>query len=179
MIKKETGHNKVRSSNISPVDYNKYCIQSVANIMSAVPHDEHQAMEYLQNGNYASNSVKFNWEIITTEEVMNSINSLSLSRSQDAYGLSNYFVKNTIYVYFTPLTMLFNLCLLQGIFPKCLKISRVTPIHKKGDLKDLKNYRPICSVPIISKIFEIIISKQLVAYLEYQNILSPMQFGFR
>lgn len=68
---------------------------------------------------------------------------------------------------------------MEGIFPNCLKTSIVVPIHKKGDPKDPKNYRPIALVPIFSKIIEKIMLKQLVSYFETNNLICENQFGFR
>ena len=47
-----------------------------------------------------------------------------------------------------------------GIFPEKLKIAKVIPIHKKGSLNDISNYRSIALLPSISKILEKIICKQ-------------------
>ena len=55
----------------------------------------------------------------------------------------------------------------------------MTPLYKKGDRKNLGNYRPVSSVPIFSKIIESVIYKQLVSYFIHFNLLLPMQFGFR
>ena len=67
----------------------------------------------------------------------------------------------------------------SAIFPSGLKISKVLPIFKKGDVNSLNNYRPISRLPAISKIFERIIYDQLYAYFDNNNILSEEQYGFR
>ncbi len=41
------------------------------------------------------------------------------------------------------------------------------------------NYRPISLLPVLSKVLEKIASEQLMHYLETNNYLSPLQFGFR
>jgi len=43
----------------------------------------------------------------------------------------------------------------------------------------LDNYRPISILPVVSKVFERILYKQLVEYLDAENLLSEHQFGFR
>ena len=55
----------------------------------------------------------------------------------------------------------------------------MTPIFKSGDRTDLSNYRPISILPLLSKVFEKIVYKQIYEYLEQKNILFNNQFGFR
>ena len=43
----------------------------------------------------------------------------------------------------------------------------------------LDNYRPISILPVVSKVFERILHKQLVEYLDVESLLSEHQFGFR
>ena len=74
---------------------------------------------------------------------------------------------------------LINRCFLNGEFPQCLKVARVTPIYKGNDHSDVSNYRPISVVPVLSKIFEKIIYKQLYTYIEKHDILFKYQYGFR
>ena len=72
-----------------------------------------------------------------------------------------------------------NLSFRTGIFPDCLKLARVTPIPKGGDSTNAGNYRPISVLPIVSKIFEKVVYKQLYTYFEQNNILYEHQYGFR
>ena len=53
-------------------------------------------------------------------------------------------------------------------------------IHKpEKDLHDPKSYRPICLLELFIKLFEKIIAQRLLYFLEYNNILTEQQFGFR
>lgn len=78
-----------------------------------------------------------------------------------------------------PLTHIFQLCLANGIFPKLLKKSVVTPIFKAGEKNCVNNYRPISVLTGLSKILEKIINIRLMKYLEENRLLSDSQFGFR
>ena len=53
------------------------------------------------------------------------------------------------------------------------------PIHKRGDSRTPSNYRPISILPYLSKIFEKIVYYRLLNHFANNNILSPVQFGFR
>lgn len=64
-------------------------------------------------------------------------------------------------------------------FPTALKLGVVTPVHKSGDKQQITNYRPICILPTISKIYEKIIAEQLINHLNSFALLNPLQFGFR
>ena len=73
--------------------------------------------------------------------------------------------------------MIFQNCLLSGIFPDNWKMSNVCPIHKK-ECKNLKgNYRPISLLIILSKILEKIIFDCLYIYFTKHNLLVSCQFG--
>ena len=78
-----------------------------------------------------------------------------------------------------PLTKLFNQSIKEGIYPTCFKIVKLIPVLKKGDHGDLNNYRPIALIPVISKIFELLLKNQLEEYFESNYLLVAEQFGFR
>ena len=54
----------------------------------------------------------------------------------------------------------------KGAYPDSLKEAIVTPSFKKGDLLDKENYRPVSILPLLSKIFEKLIYKQLSNYIK-------------
>ena len=66
----------------------------------------------------------------------------------------------------------FNKC----VFPDSLKIANITPTHKKDEPTDKENYRAGSVLPLLLKVFEILLYDQLSQYLEkYLNTLC----GFR
>ena len=77
------------------------------------------------------------------------------------------------------LTMIINQSLCTGIFPNRLKIAKVLPLFKKGDIYYFDNYRPISLLPTVSKIFEKVVYKQLYDYFSKNSLIYKSQYGFR
>ena len=78
-----------------------------------------------------------------------------------------------------PLQMLFIQSLESGIIPECLKRAAIVPIYKSGDKSLPSNYRPISLTPILMKIFERVIRKQVTQFLTERGYLNSSQHGFR
>ena len=72
-----------------------------------------------------------------------------------------------------------NTCLLQADFQPSWKHSLVHPLFKTGDPSNPSNYRPISIIPVISKVVERLVQRQLYHYLSSNHLLSPNQHGFR
>ena len=68
---------------------------------------------------------------------------------------------------------------LTGQFPSVLKIAKVIPIHKKQSKVDYANYRPISLLSNIEKIIEKLMYKRLSNFLDINNLIYSLQFGFR
>ena len=66
-----------------------------------------------------------------------------------------------------------------GIIPKVYKEQFITPVYKKGNKTEPSNYRPVSLTSHMIKIFERIVRKNLVHFLENNNIFSAKQHGFR
>jgi len=56
-------------------------------------------------------------------------------------------------------------------------MSKIIPIHKKDEVTNKKNYRPVSVLPAIYKLFEKVMFDQLYASLEPSTISSNMS-GF-
>ena len=60
-----------------------------------------------------------------------------------------------------------------------MKVSKIKPLFKKGDVTLLNNYRPISLLPCLSKIFERVLFNQLYDYFDRNDLLTLHQYGFR
>ena len=88
-------------------------------------------------------------------------------------------MKQCIDSYIDPLTLLINQSIQQGVFLAELKIARVIPLYKGDNNQLIHNYRPISVFPFFSRIFEKIVFKYVIRFLDDNNILYEYQFGFR
>ena len=115
---------------------------------------------------------------VTVDEVIGVVQKLKNTK-YDINSISVKALKHNICVLGLPVATLINMIFSQGIFPDVLKIARVTPIYKKGNEKDMNNYRPISILPLFSKIVEKCIKSRLEKFLNNNSLLSSTQYGFR
>ena len=103
-------------------------------------------------------------------------------KNSSAFGLDNIdtFAVKLIKTEIVPaLTHIINLSISSQKFPQYWKSSKIIPLHKKEDLLNPKNYRPVAIVPIFSKVLERIIFNQLVQYLQENELLHPNHHAYR
>jgi len=122
---------------------------------------------------------EFNFRFVDAKEVEKVINSLKNKNSLGHDDIPVKVIKISKHYLSKVLSHLINSSFVSGIFPKQLKKSKVISIHKKSDNKTKSNYRPISILPIISKIYEKIVSNQFTNYLEENRIFNNIQHGFR
>lgn len=118
-------------------------------------------------------------EPVTELEVLEAINNLKNSNSTGYDNLSVKIIKQCASLIAKPLCHIINQCFIDGCFPSLLKISKVICLHKKGDINEISNYRPISLLSVFSKIFEKLLATRIIKFLEKNKIFSPNQHGFR
>lgn len=116
---------------------------------------------------------------VSVSEVHNALKKLDRSKAAGPDQIEPFFLKLAADFIAEPLSQIFNLSLISKNIPKIWKSAFVTPLLKGGEPTNVNNYRPISKLCILAKLFERIISDQLKEFLESNNILSPLQSGFR
>jgi hypothetical protein len=185
LIKKEASiSSKNVSSEISPEEFNDHLVNistsyDFCNDVQQIPSNINCSILGRQLCNSQNINKQLKLQETTLASIVLAVKSLKSTRSEDIYGLSSHLLKHIIDIIHEPLGVLINHSPIQGFFPDCLKRAVIVPVYKKGDKKDLGNYRPIALLPVLSKVFELILKEQLNNHLNKFDIIHDSQFGFR
>ena len=170
---------KVTNRRVIANEFNKYFVSLASNLNEAyndfgglVVNNLSSFCDYLPRS--SSSSIFLN--DCTTDEVSKIISELKNGKSSD---IPIHVVKSSSKVIAPILSVLYNECMRDGVFPDELKIGKITPIYKKDNEELLKNYRPVSTLAVFGKIFEKIIYNRLYSFLQSQNTIYENQFGFR
>jgi len=79
------------------------------------------------------------------------------------------------------LVELFNRSMDSGTVPTVFKAAYITPLLKKPSLDpaDVKSYRPISNLSVLSKLLERLVARQLLGYLTAAKLLPDVQSAYR
>ena len=158
--------------------FNVYFANIGKNLASEIEQNITDNADYTQYVSTPLTETKLQFKRIT-DDTQRAIDKLENKSSSGHDGISNKLLKLLKIELSKSLTLIINQMITTGIFPDSFKISKITPLFKKGDVSMLSNYRPISLLPTISKIFERILYNQLYDYFNSNNLLAEEQYGFR
>ena len=119
----------------------------------------------------------FTIPLISASDVKNILRSLEPSTSTGSDNIPAVFIIRCADDLSKPIADLFNLSLLRGEYPTILKKDNVIPIYKrKGSKSEVISYRAISLQPILAKIFEGFVNKELRHHVT--NMIIDNQHGF-
>ena len=121
-----------------------------------------------------------NFRLLTADDVVKAVRELPdkhCIRDPMATGLFKQ-VAEVIAPFFVEL---FNRSLSEGSVPSVFRAAYVTPLLKKPDLdsSDVKSYRPISNLSVLSKLLERLVARQLLDYLNGARLLPSLQSAYR
>ena len=126
MSGKEKNSNSLNLSNGDAEHFNEY----FANISARLTQSKPNCMEI----NVIRQQQSLFLKKIDLIEVIEVIKSLQNIYSTDCYDINTVLVKHLKTILAGPLAEIFKDCLTSGIYPNCLKIAKIVPIFKEGDI---------------------------------------------
>ena len=121
---------------------------------------------------------KFSFSKVAISGIKNEIRNLDIKKAGTFSNISANHLKQVEEVIVEPLMQIWNKEIIEHMkFSSELKCADISPIFKKVDRVLKENYRPVSILPVVSKIFERIMQKQIKIYVEKH--LSPFLCGYR
>ena len=117
-------------------------------------------------------------QLFTLRDVTGALSSLKPKKSVGFDETNNKVIKDLGQVIAPLLCQLFNCILISGEIPRAWKLSKIIPVHKKGDKGYIENYRPVALTSSLSKAFEKCLLKRLGEYGD-DTLDGSSQHGFR
>ena len=109
---------------------------------------------------------------ITEREIGHIISSKKSTISSGYDGISAKILRLCGNQISKPPAFIVNKSITVGVFPEWLKYAVAIPLHKKGDVLNMANYRPISLLPVFSKVFEEAVYCRLKQHLQANNTLA-------
>ncbi len=116
---------------------------------------------------------------ITENGILKLLKSLNPNKAAGPDNISPRVLKHLATDISPILTIIFRRSYSTGEVPSVWKSANVCPVYKKGKKYDPINYRPISLTCISCKLMEHIITSNIMTHASSQNIMYPLQHGFR
>lgn len=146
------------------------------NIIPPVP--SNNQLKLLDKYDNLSTYPKFSFSTVENGTVLKYIKSIK-SNSVGFDQISLIMIKLISSVLLDHITFIINKSITSGIYPTMWKQSRIIPLPKKSNPTELSDIRPISILPTLSKVHELILKEQISTFVFDNNIIPPIQSGFR
>ena len=113
------------------------------------------------------------------DNVASVVKDINTNKASGISDLNTSFLKNVFSIIPFVLSDFYVHSFTSGCLPDDWKTGSISVIPKKGSTLFIDNIRPITQTNLLVKIFEKLINKELMDFLENNNILHPNQGGFR
>ena len=161
-------------------DFGRFFVQKIANIRSKLDEDEPRMHSSTEEEPFTYTGQPFTkFEPVTLASVRNLITS-SPSKTCANDPVPTRVVKDCLDELLPVISSMVNLSLENGHFPDAWKEALVKPKLKKSGM-DLvkKNYRPVSTLPLLSKLTEKAVTKQTVHHMTSHGLFPALQSAYR
>ena len=116
---------------------------------------------------------------ITLQEITHAIKQSNTNKSGGPDMLLNEFFIHGVHILPCYLHKIFNTLLDKGYFPESWSEGHIVPIHKKGLVNHVENYRGITLLSTLGKLFTRVLNNRLTDWAEQYHVYIESQAGFR
>ena len=119
----------------------------------------------------------FSFKRVEIGDIEKEVNKINPKKAATSNSIPPKIFEKSSKISASALHKLFNDSIEKSDFPQNLKLADIAAVYKKNDTLDKTNYRPVNILPVVSKIFERIMQKQINDFVI--SFLSPYLCGYR
>ena len=163
----------------------KFYSEKVKKIKNWLPQVNHDPLKFLRRAmdrwTPQDGKPKFSLKSTNLKEVMLLISKIKGSHAYGTDELDASMIKLAAPVIAPIITHVINLSLGTARFPQKWKIARLIPLQKSKDANRLSpaSFRPVALLPVIAKLSERVVQRQLLGYMEDSGLLSNHHHAYR
>ena len=121
----------------------------------------------------------FQIRTVTLKEVIHELRNIRSDCSTGPDNIPANMIKMIADYLGSPLTDVINTCIKNLHFPSAWKLARICAIPKGNQIKSEKDLRPISILPVLSKVYERLIFRQLSDFIDKNNFLNSNISAYR
>ena len=149
-------------------------------VASAHPPCTPERLEQIVETTPPSTWAEFSFKPLSEYEVLQEFKrTQAKSSGKSPDGLPFKYLDRFINIIITFLVFIFNLSISSNKYPNAWKQAFLIPLLKTLQPLSPADTRPIANLCHLAKVFDKLLTTQMLNYLEKNNLLSPYQFGFR
>ena len=170
----------------SPEEANVHFLSAIDKILGSGSHFADCPTESTSDNllpSYCKSKLKptdsFKIPFLSVTDVIRLITKLNNKTTMGSDGLNSKILKTALPCIAVSVTILYNRCIEEHMFPSVFKEGKVIPLPKCRDASSLNDFRLISILPILSKPLEKHIHQHLLKYMEDNHLFYEYQSGFR
>ena len=158
---------------------NSFFLRKVERIKETTPINPAVALSYTREmlGDRVIPEMEFT--VVTPADVEKIISSLKNTKAVGVDDVPTELLKRFKSVLAPYITHIVNRAIYTSTYPSMWKTGIVSPVPKKGDLKQPGNWRPVTLLCTMSKVCETILNKQIKNHMVRHGLLSPHQHAYQ
>ena len=168
-----------------PVDianyFNNYFTSKVENLRAIMtPSDGSSSCALIENYIMKEKNCQFDFMEVTISDIVKLLSLLPCDKPAGTDMLDSKLLRIASCYVSSPICHIFNKCFKYGVFPKAWKEAKIIPLpkDKKKDFTGT-NSRPISILPVLSKLMEKVVFKQIQDYFIKNKLITNSQHAYR
>ena len=168
---------KRQNSRVLSSELSKYFSQTGKRLTTTKPH-RNDELKYLIRS-FPDKNNGFQLQTVSYEDLEQCFRLLRNDCSTWYDNIPAMFIKPVAELLVSPLTFVINNYIATNNFPYAWKTARISPIPKKTQPVELKDYIPVSILLVLSKVYEKLVLQQPAVFRETESVYHQYQSGYR